>query len=113
MEKLVSILASNPLVTLLVAAVLILVFMFLFKDTIKKYLVKKFDLYDEKSVKHFASLMTIIQQNTKKDADKLIDDLFEEFKKENHPTNPLKAVRLAKKIYESESSLINDANQFG
>jgi predicted PurR-regulated permease PerM len=54
MEKLVSILASNPLVTLLVAAVLILVFMFLFKDTIKKYLVKKFDLYDEVQMKDYA-----------------------------------------------------------
>lgn len=106
MDKLVSILTSNPLVTLLAAAVLILVFMFLFKNTIKQYLIKKFDLYDEKSVKHFASVMTIVQQNTKKDADKLIDGLFEEFKRENSTTNPLKAVRLAKKIMKARAVLL-------
>lgn len=54
MDKLVSILTSNSLVTLLVAAVLILVFMFLFKNTIKQYLAKKFDLYDANQMKNYA-----------------------------------------------------------
>ncbi len=81
MDKLFSILSSNPLATLLVAGVLILVFMVLFRKTIERYLIKKYKLFTEQEVKTFAKTMINGKQYSKKQIDTAIETRFKKYMK--------------------------------
>lgn len=66
METIYKILEFNPVLTLCIGAVLAVIAMFLFKNEIKAYLKKKFDLYEEREV---ISFIIEAVKESKKDTD--------------------------------------------
>jgi hypothetical protein len=55
LDKIFDLLSTNPLITIVGAIAIIIVFMLLFKTQIAQYLTKKFDLYSKDDMKAFAN----------------------------------------------------------
>jgi hypothetical protein len=73
METLTKILEYNPILTLIFGFILALVAMWLFREEIKAYIKKKYNLFDEEQV------LNLIQQSVKEDRKK--QEILREFKK--------------------------------
>lgn len=75
-DKIFDLLGQNPTISIIAIVVLLVFFMFIFKEQIKKYITKKFNLYDDKDMIEFAKFSDL----TKKQDNYLANDL-ENFKK--------------------------------
>jgi len=81
LDKILEILGNNPTVSIIAVAVILIVFMYLFRDLIKKYLSKKFNLFTEEQVKDFARFY---ERNNMMKTSELQEDLFELWKQDNN-----------------------------